>query len=76
MSEPCQTTSVTSPPPRPRSTLPPVASELTLHPNQEVVLDEVGEGELLESKLVLPDDMVMYLNQVRKFYVMFLILLI
>ncbi|XP_073971913.1 transcriptional activator cubitus interruptus isoform X1 [Rhodnius prolixus] len=66
MSEPCQTTSVTSPPPRPRSTLPPVASELTLHPNQEVVLDEVGEGELLESKLVLPDDMVMYLNQVAE----------
>lgn len=38
-----------------------------IHPNQEVVLDEVGEGELLESKLVLPDDMVNYLNQVKTF---------
>lgn len=65
MSEPIQSTNVTSPPPRPRSTLPsiPPLAEPN-HPNQEVVLDEVGEGELIESKLVLPDDMVMYLNQV------------
>lgn len=65
MSEPCQGTNVTSPPPRPRSTLPAMNPlPEPNHPNQEVVLDEVGEGELIESKLVLPDDMVMYLNQV------------
>ncbi|XP_014246314.1 transcriptional activator cubitus interruptus isoform X2 [Cimex lectularius] len=70
MSEPIQSTTVTSPPPRPKSTLPSMQplnpSELSHHPNQEVVLDEVGEGEMLESKLVLPDDMVMYLNQVAE----------
>ncbi|XP_066902074.1 zinc finger protein GLI2 isoform X1 [Halyomorpha halys] len=67
MSEPCQGTNVTSPPPRPRSTLPAMNPlPEPNHPNQEVVLDEVGEGELIESKLVLPDDMVMYLNQVAE----------
>lgn len=67
MSEPCQGTNVTSPPPRPRSTLPAMHPlPEPNHPNQEVVLDEVGEGELIESKLVLPDDMVMYLNQVAE----------
>uniref|UniRef100_A0A182NE10 C2H2-type domain-containing protein n=1 Tax=Anopheles dirus TaxID=7168 RepID=A0A182NE10_9DIPT len=35
-----------------------------LHPNQEVVLDEVEEGEMVENKLVIPDDMLQYLNQV------------
>lgn len=44
-------------PPRPRSAQPP-----QLHPNCEVDLDEVGEGEL-ESKLVLPDEMMQYLQQ-------------
>lgn len=44
-------------PPRPRS-----AQLLQLHPNCEVDLDEVGEGEL-ESKLVLPDEMMQYLQQ-------------
>ncbi|XP_039290487.1 transcriptional activator cubitus interruptus isoform X2 [Nilaparvata lugens] len=64
MSEPCQATNVRcpSPPPRPRSALPPHHH----HPNQEVVLDEVGEGEMLESRLVLPDDMVIYLNQMAE----------
>ncbi|KAF6207053.1 hypothetical protein GE061_018291 [Apolygus lucorum] len=69
MSEPIHSSNLTSPPPRPRSTLPglhPVNPELVHHPNQEVVLDEVGEGEMLESKLVLPDDMVMYLSQVAE----------
>ncbi|RZF46674.1 hypothetical protein LSTR_LSTR002537 [Laodelphax striatellus] len=62
MSEPCQTNvRCASPPPRPRSALPPHH-----HPNQEVVLDEVGEGEMLESRLVLPDDMVIYLNQMAE----------
>lgn len=71
MSEPIQSTSLATPPPRPRSTLPGLQpagtpGELVHHPNQEVVLDEVGEGEMLESKLVLPDDMVMYLSQVAE----------
>ncbi|XP_039433150.1 transcriptional activator cubitus interruptus [Culex pipiens pallens] len=34
------------------------------HPNQEVVLDEVEEGEMVENKLVIPDEMLQYLNQV------------
>ncbi|KAG8226063.1 hypothetical protein J437_LFUL006370, partial [Ladona fulva] len=33
------------------------------HPNREVVLEEVGEGEMVENKLVIPDEMVHYLNQ-------------
>lgn len=51
----------TSPPmpPRPRS-----AQLPELHPNQEVILDEVGEGEMVENKLVIPDEMMQYLNQV------------
>ncbi|XP_075231625.1 transcriptional activator cubitus interruptus isoform X2 [Lycorma delicatula] len=66
MSEPCQGSEAshcTTPPPRPRSALPPINIH---HPNQEVVLDEVGEGEMLESKLVIPDEMVMYLNQMAE----------
>ena len=35
------------------------------HPNQGLQLDQVGEDESIESKLILPDDMVNYLNQVR-----------
>ena len=36
-----------------------------IHPNQEVVLDEVEEDEMVENKLVvIPDDMVNYLNEV------------
>lgn len=35
-----------------------------LHPNQEVVLDEVEEDEMVENKLVIPDEMLQYLNQV------------
>ncbi|XP_032681246.1 transcriptional activator cubitus interruptus isoform X2 [Odontomachus brunneus] len=51
-----------SPPisPRPRS-----AQLPELHPNQEVILDEVGEGEMVENKLVIPDEMMQYLNQVQ-----------
>lgn len=47
-------------PPRPRS-----AQLPELHPNQEVILDEVGEGEMVENKLVMPDEFLQYLNQVR-----------
>ncbi|XP_055689934.1 transcriptional activator cubitus interruptus [Lutzomyia longipalpis] len=35
------------------------------HPNEEVVLDEVAEGEMVEAKLVIPDEMLQYLNQVQ-----------
>ncbi|XP_065160732.1 transcriptional activator cubitus interruptus isoform X2 [Atheta coriaria] len=66
-SEPCHTlTDRKSPPPRPSSvTLSPLKGSCTeLHPNQAVVLDEVGEGEMVENKLVIPDEMVHYLNQV------------
>lgn len=63
MSEPIRSNPVqrTSPPipPRPRS-----AQLPELHPNQEVILDEVGEGEMVENKLVIPDEMMQYLNQV------------
>lgn len=34
------------------------------HPNEAVVLDEVAEGEMVENKLVIPDEMLQYLNQV------------
>lgn len=69
MSEPCHTiTDRKSPPPRPASvTLSPLKGNLTTsehHPNQAVVLDEVEEGEMVENKLVIPDEMVRYLNQV------------
>lgn len=47
-------------PPRPRS-----AQLPELHPNQEVILDEVGEGEMVENKLVMPDEFLQYLNQVQ-----------
>ncbi|KAJ8675209.1 hypothetical protein QAD02_010995 [Eretmocerus hayati] len=48
-------------PPRPRS-----AHLPEFHPNQEVMLDEVGEGEMVENKLmVIPDEMMQYLNQVQ-----------
>jgi transcriptional activator cubitus interruptus len=30
-----------------------------------VVLDEVAEGEMVENKLVLPDEMLHFLSQVR-----------
>ncbi|KAL1518353.1 hypothetical protein ABEB36_001988 [Hypothenemus hampei] len=57
-----------SPPPRPVSLSPPalrrVQSSAELHPNQAVQLDEVAEGEMVENKLVLPDEVVLYLNQV------------
>lgn len=63
MSEPTRTNQAQriSPPipPRPRS-----AQLPELHPNQEVILDEVGEGEMVENKLVIPDEMMQYLNQV------------
>lgn len=69
MSEPCHTiTERRSPPPRPASvTLSPLkgtTNSSELHPNQAVVLDEVGEGEMVENKLVIPDEMVHYLSQV------------
>ncbi|XP_076175182.1 transcriptional activator cubitus interruptus isoform X2 [Ptiloglossa arizonensis] len=64
MSEPTrgQQTQRNSPlvPPRPRSVQLPEH-----HPNQEVILDEVGEGEMVENKLVIPDEMMQYLNQVQ-----------
>ncbi|XP_053679585.1 transcriptional activator cubitus interruptus [Anopheles nili] len=44
--------------------MPPSTNTSKLHPNQEVVLDEVEEGEMVENKLVIPDDMLQYLNQV------------
>ncbi|XP_066256389.1 transcriptional activator cubitus interruptus isoform X2 [Euwallacea similis] len=57
-----------SPPPRLGSLSPPplrrVQSSTELHPNQAVQLDEVGEGEMVENKLVLPDEVLLYLNQV------------
>ncbi|XP_055922236.1 transcriptional activator cubitus interruptus isoform X2 [Eupeodes corollae] len=34
------------------------------HPNEEVNLDEVEEDEMVENKLVIPDEMLHYLNQV------------
>ena len=34
------------------------------HPNQGLQLDQVGDDEPIENKLILPDDMVNYLNQV------------
>lgn len=66
MSEPCHTLSDRkSPPPRPASvTLSPLKTPVDIHPNQAVVLDEVGEGEMVENKLVIPDEMMQYLNQV------------
>lgn len=63
MSEPARTNQAqrTSPPIPPR----PSSAQLPeLHPNQEVILDEVGEGEMVENKLVIPDEMMQYLNQV------------
>ncbi|KAK5640140.1 hypothetical protein RI129_010951 [Pyrocoelia pectoralis] len=69
MSEPCHImTERKSPPPRPASvSLSPLkgtGNSNELHPNQAVVLDEVGEGEMVENKLVIPDEMVHYLSQV------------
>lgn len=32
------------------------AAAVVRHPNSNINLDEVGEGESLESKIVLPDD--------------------
>ena len=34
------------------------------HPNSGIVLEEVGEGHMVEEKLVVPDEMLQYLNQV------------
>lgn len=64
-----------SPTPRPRSTTPKSGGLITTggnttattsehHPNQEVVLDEVEEDEMVENKLVIPDEMLQYLNEV------------
>ncbi|PSN43509.1 hypothetical protein C0J52_13404, partial [Blattella germanica] len=67
MSEPCRGGSdrSTPPPPRPNSVvLPPIARAQELHPNQEVVLDEVAEGEMVEKNLVIPDEMLHFLSQV------------
>lgn len=66
MSEPCPPPTHSPPaPPRPRSAHPPSPHPTPLHPNQEVTLDQMAEGELLENKLVLPDDMVIYLNHLQ-----------
>lgn len=35
------------------------------HPNGGIVLEEVGEGHMVEEKLVVPDEMLQYLNQVK-----------
>ncbi|XP_021919808.1 transcriptional activator cubitus interruptus isoform X3 [Zootermopsis nevadensis] len=67
MSEPCRGGSErsTPPPPRPHSVvLPPIARGQEHHPNQEVVLDEVAEGEMVEKNLVIPDEMLHFLSQV------------
>jgi transcriptional activator cubitus interruptus len=67
MSEPCRGGSdrSTPPPPRPHSVvLPPIARGQEHHPNQEVVLDEVAEGEMVEKNLVIPDEMMHFLSQV------------
>lgn len=67
MSEPCRGGSdrSTPPPPRPHSVvLPPITRGQERHPNQEVVLDEVAEGEMVEKNLVIPDEMLHFLNQV------------
>lgn len=34
-----------------------------LHPNQEVQLEQINEGEMIEEKLVIPDEMERYLSQ-------------
>ncbi|XP_067614042.1 transcriptional activator cubitus interruptus-like isoform X2 [Eurosta solidaginis] len=41
-----------------------IAVSIEHHPNERVNLDEVEENELIENKLVLPDEMLVYLNQV------------
>lgn len=79
MSEPVNRSSdcmQVSPTPRPRSTTPKSGGQHTPcvttaaaktsdhHPNQEVVLDEVEEDEMVENKLVIPDEMLQYLNEV------------
>lgn len=33
------------------------------HPNEEVALDEVGEEEMVENKIVVPDEMLLFLQQ-------------
>ncbi|GAB0092083.1 Transcriptional activator cubitus interruptus [Sergentomyia squamirostris] len=45
--------------------IPSSASTNNHHPNEEVVLDQVAEGEMVENKLVIPDEMLHYLNQVQ-----------
>lgn len=45
----------------PRTPLPPITPR---HPNHGLQLDQVAEDEPIENKLVLPDDMVNYLNLV------------
>lgn len=45
----------------PRTPLPPITPR---HPNHGLQLDQVAEDEPIENKLVLPDDMVNYLNTV------------
>lgn len=47
----------------PRTSLPPITPRH--HPNHGLQLDQVAEDEPIENKLVLPDDMVHYLSQVR-----------
>ena len=41
------------------------------HPNEGVVLEEVGEGHMVEEKLVVPDEMLQYLNQVNSSFLKF-----
>lgn len=41
------------------------------HPNEGIVLEEVGEGHMVEEKLVVPDEMLQYLNQVNIYLVTF-----
>ncbi|KAL0271344.1 UNVERIFIED_CONTAM: hypothetical protein PYX00_008461 [Menopon gallinae] len=42
----------------------PAAAADPLHPNQEVQLEQINEGEMIENKLVIPDEMERYLSQV------------
>lgn len=42
----------------------PTAINVEQHPNREVDLDEVEEGEMVEDKLIIPEEFKNYLNQV------------
>lgn len=72
MSEPVQLSAMSnmlSPKLSPPSMLPKAATAIApinveQHPNREVDLDEVEEGEMVEDKLIIPEEFKNYLNQV------------